>query len=146
MGLQDLVGATMRYAIKQEDNLFLLTDRGVYKAEPEGDCCANCYIQHISGTDALARGAVVRSVEDIELPPIPDSEKQDDGDDVWGHRITTTKGICSIEMRVTHNGYYGGTLNFGLVSSWPGKPHDDCLEHPELGAACGCLGGALDDF
>lgn len=143
--LQTLVGATIKRAGKFGESLFFLTDRGVFQGTPYGDCCANCYVQHVSGTDALAAGAVVHSVEDIELPPVPDDEKSDEVSEVWGHRITTSMGVCSIEMRVDHNGYYGGSLEFG-PGPWPGKPHEDCLAHPELGSACGCLGEVLDDF
>lgn len=30
--------------------------------------------------------------------------------DTLGHCVTTNKIVCSIEMRVNHNGYYGGSL------------------------------------
>lgn len=140
-----MIGATILAATKDDEDLLFMTDRGLYKASPYGDCCANCYVQHISGTDALAPGAVITGVEDIELPPVPDDE-QNDVSDVWGHRIVTDKGICSIEMRVDHNGYYGGSLDVTLSDAWPPKVHDDCREHPALGVACGCFGKVLDDF
>lgn len=52
---------------------------------------------------------VVRDVEDLTLP-------QPSFDKVWGHRILTSKGICTIEMRVDHNGYYSGWLNVFYLS------------------------------
>lgn len=126
--IEELVGATIERVTfdKSSGTLFFATDRGVYRGDPEGDCCSYCYVQHVSGTDALAKGAVVMAVEGIDdLPPVPPDEVNDVTDN-WGHRITTTKGVCSIEMRVDHNGYYGGWLNFGLFKGEPkGSDIDD---------------------
>lgn len=144
----DLVGAKILAASLGDhagEILLFMTDRGLFTATPYGDCCANCYIQHVSGTWALAPGAVVAAVEDIELSPVPDDEKNDEASDVWGHRIVTDKGICSIEMRVDHSGYYGGSLDFALTEGWPDHVHTDCQQCPELLAACGCW-KVLDDF
>ena len=102
------------------------TDAGDFVATSNGDCCARCYVQHVSGSDALAPGATVRSVEDIEAPPVPKDADSYVVSDTWGHRITTDKGVCTIEMRVDHNGYYGGSLDLteyeGVLA---GKPLDD---------------------
>ncbi len=78
---------------------------------PYGDCCAHCYIQHVSLSNALV-DATVTGVEEIMSEPT-DTEKASNTAEVfegWGHRIHTTRGTCSIEMRVEHNGYYGGEL------------------------------------
>ena len=124
-----LIGATIKRATfdKSDGCLYFDTDRGVFRGEPIGDCCACCYVQHVSGADALASGAVVTSTEDLDLPPVPDDEVSGTVTDNWGHRITTTKGTCSIEMRVDHNGYYGGSLHLCI---YDGDPE----------------GGTLDDF
>lgn len=123
--LQSLVGAKMIAARWDGENLYFVTDRGTFKGRPEGDCCAHCYVQHVSGTDALAEGAIVNATELIGGT----STQAEYGDvsDTWGHRIRTSKGICSIEMRVDHNGYYGGALEFGRCDSAPvaAKPLDD---------------------
>ncbi len=145
MGLEKLVGARVIAAAMEGDNLMLMTDRGLYKLEPEGDCCSHCYIQHISGTDALAPGAVIASVENIDVAEIPERDAFDVSD-TWGHRLTTDRGHCSIEMRLDHNGYYGGWLNVTVRAGWPKHVHDDCKELPEMMIACGCFGKPLDDF
>jgi hypothetical protein len=150
MPLEMLVGARVLVAMMRDGSLYFATERGIYRASPEGDCCANCYVQHVSGTDALAPGAIIAAVEDIVLPPVAEEERTDEVSFVWGHRITTDKGICSIEMRVDHNGYYGGNLSVCLLPEETTRVHDDCLAHSRLAAACGCLGKAfgkvLDDF
>jgi len=110
---------------KTNGDLYVETDVGKYRLTPYGDCCANCFIQHLSGSDALAPGAVVASVEDIESRSV----KNEDCDviDEWGHRVTTDKGVCSIEMRVEHNGYYGGSLDIERFAgdTLPGEALDD---------------------
>ncbi len=114
MTLQDLVGLVVRDARYDKDNIYLnLVDGTCVALMPEGDCCANCFIEHVSIAYALT-DAVIASVENID-----GERKEDDSgvDEDWGHRITTNKGVCSIEMRVTHNGYYGGCLNVGVCPS-----------------------------
>ncbi len=111
MNFEKMIGTEIRGVAYKGDTLYISTNCGVFVCTPEGDCCASCYIQHISGTEALAVGAVIASVEDIELPDVPDDERSDEVSHVWGHKIRTDKGWCSIEMRVDHNGYYGGWLS-----------------------------------
>ena len=72
-------------------------------------------MQHVEGADSLL-GAFVHSVEDISLP---DVEDPCDVSDVWGHKVRIDKGYFVIEMRVDHNGYYGGSLYFSKVKTIP---------------------------
>lgn len=119
MNLKDLVGAKMVAAWEHGGDLFFVTDKGTFQGTPYGDCCASCYVQHISGAEALAEGAEVLEVEDIELPAVEDPVEVSD---VWGHKLKTTKGYCTIEMRVDHNGYYGGSLDWSACDG--GIPKD----------------------
>lgn len=166
VNLHTLIGKTIHQVTILDGDLFFITDGGTYKAAPDGDCCANCYIQHLAYSEALAPGAVVTAIEDVELPPDPESDPDNDYViDVWGHRIITTKGTCTIEMRVDHNGFYGGTLEVTQVTNTLGKVtkegtkiirkafdtvHEDCALTPELGIECGCLtrvfGKPVEDF
>lgn len=77
---------------------------------PYGDCCSHCFIQNVSGSEALVDAAIL-SVEDLECVASEQEENEHEAVNAWGHRIVTNKGICSIEMRVYHNGYYGGSLD-----------------------------------
>ena len=124
--IQKLTGKKVNVATWDGERLYFATDAGDFVATSNGDCCARCYVQHVSGSDALAPGATVRSVEDIEAPPVPKDADSYVVSDTWGHRITTDKGVCTIEMRVDHNGYYGGSLDLteyeGVLA---GKPLDD---------------------
>ena len=106
--LKELVGLTVEAAYKHEDNIYLaLLDGRIVRLRPEGDCCAWCYIAGATLTDALTV-ATVTSVEDLEM--VQEDRSYGDAIDTWGHRIHTTRGTCTFDMRVEHNGYYGGTL------------------------------------
>lgn len=72
-----------------------------------GDCCANAYVEHISGIDALL-GQEVISVDSY------DAGSKNDGEfgvsDYTRYTICTAQGSFEIELRVDHNGYYGGYI------------------------------------
>jgi hypothetical protein len=124
-----LVGETIvdvRY--DKGDLYFNLSSGECIKLTPEGDCCASCYIQHISGTDALKNKGSnwlvkIASVEDIESEPSQEElDEYHEQLDCWGHRITTNLGVCSIEMRCSHNGYYCGWLGVTRLNHWSSAP------------------------
>jgi hypothetical protein len=120
---EKLYGWMVEEAFYDKENIYLSLSGGQkVMLEPRGQCCAYCFIQHVSGADALKNG-VILEVETIDgaHEEISDYEVADS----WGHRIRTDKGICSIEMRVEHNGYYGGSLNVRSVDSYKGKALDD---------------------
>ncbi len=90
---------------------------------PKGSCCANCYIQHVSLASAL-QDAKILNVADLE-------NRKEDGSgevvEIFGHCLDTTKGSCTIEMRVEHNGPYYGWLGVRKNEPVPisAKPLDD---------------------
>lgn len=110
-----------------EGELYVATSDGSYRLSPVGDCCSQCYVQHVSGTLALKPGARVVSVEDIGSVPTDAELAAADVLEAWGHRIITDRGLCSIEMRLDHNGYYGGALEVEPFTgdSLPGDQVDD---------------------
>lgn len=76
----------------------------------EGDCCAQCYIQHISGIEYLIGSTIAR----VEVKDKVRSIKNEVDDlywDDWGYKLTTSRGYCDIDMRLDSNGYYGGYFN-----------------------------------
>ena len=87
----------------------------IIRLNPEGDCCASAYIQGVSIAYALV-DATVTAVGDMD----GGSEDRDGGQvDTWGHTITTTKGMCSLDMRTEHNGYYSGWMNVSEEATIP---------------------------
>lgn len=74
---------------------------------PYGDCCSSCFIEDVDNIDAL-QDAKVTGVEELEINSRRNAEFE--VTDTWGYRLHTDKGICTIGMRLEHNGYYGGRL------------------------------------
>lgn len=121
MNNDDLVGKHIKDARHNGESIYLnLVDGSCVSLTPYGDCCANCYIQNVDGSEALV-DATVKQVEDLECQ-LSDEEEAEQSEytviDAWGHRIITDKGICNIEMRVSHNGYYGGSLDSSVGDCW----------------------------
>ena len=90
--------------------------------ETENDCCNDVWFNAIQGLDALKR----HEVFSVEACGWRDMEAlSTDGDVVtlcWW-KLKTPDGICSIEVRNTHNGYYGGKIrrmDWGeMEKEWP---------------------------
>lgn len=113
LSIADLVGLTIQSAeINEEHDLVRLeTDKGVLFLNWYGDCCANCFLANVQGAENLI-GATVLEAENMEWEDI--SNKNEEYSDVlesMGTKIKTTKGHVTFETRVSHNGYYGGTLS-----------------------------------
>jgi hypothetical protein len=120
-----LTGRRILTAHLADGSVYLTTADGLtIQLEPEGDCCANAFFQHVDCSEALT-DAVVSEVQDLEW------SSSEDGDsktvDVWGHRIHTSRGICTFDMRTEHNGYYSGRLEARVVDGLPAhaKPLED---------------------
>lgn len=107
-----LVDETIVQAFLNEGYIYLSLDTGRNIAlVPEGDCCANCYINGINFSEQLL-GTII-SVDELDGgQEIEKTESGYEGNhiDIWGHRIHTTQGFCTIDMRTEHNGYYSGRL------------------------------------
>jgi hypothetical protein len=117
--MSDLVGHTIVAAWlvkgpKEDDCIGLHMGPGdMLLAVPVGDCCSHCFIQHVESASALV--GTVTEVEELATHPATEEERaatkaSDNVLDVWAYRVHTEKGICTIEMRLDHNGYYGGGL------------------------------------
>lgn len=89
--------------------------------KPEGDCCAVAWIEHVEGAADLLRGQITRvpdlydDASDISEKTPRDDRHCDEALDQYMYTFTTTAGRCDIELRCSHNGYYGGWLEWSLV-------------------------------
>jgi hypothetical protein len=119
---EKLIGKKVISAHTDGGNLYLVLDNNkVIELYPEGDCCSHCYIQHVSGTPALI-GGVIAKIEDIKSIATEEEKKNADVLEAWGHRFYIQgKGIFDIEMRLNHNGYYGGWVNVTELDTLPSQ-------------------------
>jgi hypothetical protein len=90
-----------------------------YCFRTENDCCNQVWFNHVNGVETVLgegnlfdvlRGAMVTGVEDKGW-----TEDREDGYDViqdafW--TIKTDRGYIDLEVRNSHNGYYGGSVKY----------------------------------
>jgi hypothetical protein len=90
-----------------------------YCFRTENDCCNTVWFNHVNGVETVLgegnlfdvlRGAMVTGVEDKGW-----TEDREDGYDViqdgfW--TIKTDRGYIDLEVRNSHNGYYGGSVRY----------------------------------
>lgn len=139
IGIESLVGRTINAALinTEKDAIILKTDEGDFFLNWEGDCCAHCYIAHISGTEFLV-GSTIISAENTEWSDI--SRKEDEWDvlEFMGTKLKTSKGYVDIETRLSHNGYYSGMINVskqGYVDAYNCLLDADEIEVPSTPVA-----------
>ncbi|MDA2448533.1 hypothetical protein PDN63_08570 [Bacillus cereus] len=94
-------------------SLRFVTNDGVVEWDTENDCCNEVWFEHLDDLDALI-GATVIEVEDDGYGDWEDISEEDECGEVlerafW--KIKTNQGVCTIEVRNSHNGYYGGRVN-----------------------------------
>ena len=90
-----------------------------YCFRTENDCCNQVWFNHVNGVETVLgegnlfdvlRGAMVTGVEDKGW-----TDDREDGYDViqdafW--TIKTDRGYIDLEVRNSHNGYYGGSVKY----------------------------------
>lgn len=93
-----------------DDDLTITTDTQVHKYSCEGDCCAHAYfIDPDQDIVADIVGEAVLSAVEAETQYDP-HEDYGDVTDITFYTIKSMNTDLSIELRVNHNGYYGGTV------------------------------------
>jgi hypothetical protein len=139
LGLAHLVGKQITGALINDDHdlvVLNVSDGSRLFLTWEGDCCAHCFLAGASGTEALDN-ATILEVTPSEWNRQPNNGKDDDDGvtEKMGCSIKTTRGYCTLESRVEHNGYYGGEV---LVSDdepmdqYQSPRYDDPEDYPSL--------------
>lgn len=121
MKIDNLVGEIINKAHYNGSSIYLDCVGSVFELTPDADCCADCYINDVNCSEVLSNATILEieslyTGDDLKSSPGDDEEAENDYIDVWGVRIHTTKGICTIGMRTRHNGCYVGRLECSKVS------------------------------
>lgn len=127
LDIDSLAGLEVQSAhINEENDLIQLnTNRGTLYLSWVGDCCAQCFLAHVSGTQFLI-DATILSAEHSEWVDTSDSNREEGYViESMGTTIKTSKGTVTFESRVSHNGYYGGWIR---ISDIPLDQYDDKIE------------------
>ncbi len=96
-----------------------------YRFDTENDCCNSVWFNHVSGVNILGEGNsfdLLRGVEvlAVESKGWGDNRSDEDGYEVvqdafW--TIRTNRGYIDLEVRNSHNGYYGGSVSYNKDDS-----------------------------
>lgn len=91
-----------------------------YRFNTENDCCNTVWFNHVTGVETvlgegntfdILRGATVLAVEDKGWSDNrEDSDWEVVQDGFW--TIRTDRGYIDLEVRNSHNGYYGGAVRY----------------------------------
>lgn len=97
-------------------SLVIETEDHILEYHAEGVCCAHAYVQPLD-EDALdgVLGHTIIATQERECEDIT-PEGHWGALDAYFYSIQTTHGDVDLEMRVDHNGYYGGALRLVRVT------------------------------
>ena len=91
-----------------------------YRFDTANDCCNSVWFNHINGVDILGEGNSFDILRGAEVLAVEDKGWGENRDDEEGHEVVqdgfwtlrTDRGYIDIEVRNSHNGYYGGNVGY----------------------------------
>ena len=94
------------------------TDAGPLRYRADGDCCSRSWFEGADAPDAIiGEVLVVDEVDGTEVWTDTDGNEVDqlarNADELrrtYFYRVFTARGCCTIDMRNSSNGYYGGSV------------------------------------
>ena len=90
--------------------LVFYDDKGeTYLFETVPDCCNSVWVEHFNGLECLLGNAILSSGE-TEWQVVESDEDDVLETCIWS--IKTAKGVFEMEVRNSHNGYYGGDIEY----------------------------------
>jgi hypothetical protein len=91
-----------------------------FRFDTQNDCCNSVWINHVTGLSVVGDGNVFDILRGAEVLAVEDKGWNDNREGEDGYEviqdgfwtIRTDRGYIDIEVRNSHNGYYGGSLVF----------------------------------
>jgi hypothetical protein len=91
-----------------------------YRFDTENDCCNSVWFNHVSGVNILGEGNSFDLLRGIEVLSVESKGWGDNRSDEDGHEVVqdafwtirTNRGYIDLEVRNSHNGYYGGSVSY----------------------------------
>lgn len=133
MNLNELVGKRINKILINEtkDILIFYTYNELYYMTFVGDCCAHCFMAHVSGYQRYFTILDAESSEWGETSSKSDRESCEVKEQM-GVKIKTDKGYLDIDTRVEHNGYYGGEVKLSTNCPLDQYSVPWCLENEKF--------------
>jgi hypothetical protein len=91
-----------------------------YRFDTENDCCNSVWFNHVSGANILGQGNIFDLLRGAKVLAVEAKGWTEDRDDEYGHEVVqdafwtirTDRGYIDLEVRNSHNGYYGGRVSY----------------------------------
>jgi len=91
-----------------------------YRFNTENDCCNSVWFNHVSGVNILGEGNSFDLLRGAEVLAVESKGWGDNRSDEDGHEVVqdafwtirTDRGYIDLEVRNSHNGYYGGSVSY----------------------------------
>lgn len=130
LGIKYLVGKKIVYSMINPDHdiILLFTDHGLLYLSWVGEGSAECFIQHVAFSETLCDANI------LNIKQLAWRSLEKDGYSTiesMGTAIITDKGICAIETRLIHNGYYAGYIR--VSQTYPSSMHGGAIEITNIG-------------
>lgn len=108
---EELIGKTIKEIQVSSNEMILhfITDSGEFTYATENDCCNTVWFCHVNGIE-LCLGSEVTEVIYKDGGAIESASDYDCLDN-WFYTLKTSGGYLDIEVRNSHNGYYGGSVS-----------------------------------
>jgi hypothetical protein len=108
---EELRGRTIEaiYIDEHEHQLLFETEDGPFIYTASGDCCNTVWFAHITLPPRLD-GSFVMSIESKDWRKSTAYMGGDDAEEEAFWTLLTSNGYIDIEVRNSHNGYYGGDV------------------------------------
>ena len=98
--------------------VFRTTEGKYYQFDTQNDCCNSVWFNHITGVDTLGKGTSFDVIRGALVIGVEDKGWSENRFDEDGHEavqdgfwtLRTDRGYIDIEVRNSHNGYYGGSV------------------------------------
>ncbi len=95
------------------------TEGKFYRFDTSNDCCNSVWVNHITGVECVGKGDVLDLMRGATVLGAEDKGWSENRDDEDGYEVVqdgfwtirTDRGYIDIEVRNSHNGYYGGSLD-----------------------------------
>ena len=92
-----------------------------YYFNTENECCNSVWFNHVTGVNILGEGNSFDLLRGAEVLAVEAKGWGDDRYDEDGHEVVqdafwtirTDRGYIDLEVRNSHNGYYGGSVKYG---------------------------------
>jgi hypothetical protein len=91
-----------------------------YRFDTSNDCCNSVWFNHINGVDVIGKGDVFDLLRGAEVLAVEAKGWGENRDGEPGYDVVqdgfwtlrTDRGYIDIEVRNSHNGYYGGRVDY----------------------------------